>query len=113
MQFTALIEHIKITMETVKCDGQGIAEAELEGRLAVYGTNLNRSNAREYFKRKNTQAYEPDSRLFVGVRFVHDTADSYGGNAIGDAFNVVGNGSTRSGDYGAVTSTTSPVIDAV
>lgn len=113
LQFTALIEHIKVTMETVKGDGQRISEAELEDRLTVYGTSLNRSNAREYFKRRNTKVYEPKSRLFVGVKFVHDTADSYGGNAVGDALNAAGNGGFRTGDCGVMTSLTSHVIAAV
>lgn len=113
LQFTALVEHIKNTMETVKCDGRSISEAELEDRLTVYGTSLNQSNAREYFKRKNISTYEHRSRLFVGVKFLHDRAESYGGNSICDTFNVTGNGVIRTGDNGATTSYTSFVIESV
>lgn len=84
LQYTALVDHIKTTMETVKCEGQHITEAELESRLKVYGTQLNRSNAREYFKRKNPR-FDHNRRLFTDVKFVHDTTDSYDGNEFTDS----------------------------
>lgn len=96
LQYTALVDHIKTTMETVRCEGHHITEAELEGRLKVYGTQLNQSNAREYFKRKNP-CYDYKRRLFTDIKFVHDTTDSYEGNE----FDASNNTSTGSRDTSA------------
>lgn len=82
LQYTALVDHIKTTMETVKCEGQHITEAELEERLKVYGTQINQSNAREYFKRRNP-CYDYKRLLFTDVKFLRDTTDSYEGNEFG------------------------------
>lgn len=83
LQFAALVEHVKSTMQTVRCEGAHIDEHDLEGRLTVYGTDTYRDNAREYFERNNGD-FDHRRRVFVGVKFARETTDSYSGNEISD-----------------------------
>lgn len=75
------IKHVKNNMATIHHPTKHIKLSELNQRLLVYSSPLDRDNAQRFFQRHNT-VFDSKRQVFPNTQFVSPIAESYSGNKI-------------------------------
>nr|AJZ73107.1 helicase [Venturia canescens] len=79
IQYTALIQHIQNNMSTIPSQNGIITRDDIDARLKLYNTVLDRENASVFFKLNNKMYYDPTDGggVYRGVCFAKEDVGSY------------------------------------